>query len=72
VTAIEIITREGLKEKMDRGDEFFLIEVLPERSYRHAHLPGAVNLPAGRVRELAPGLLPGKAADIVVYCGSFR
>jgi rhodanese-related sulfurtransferase len=70
--AIETITREGLKEKMDRGDEFVLIEVLPEKSYRRAHLPGAMNLPSGWVRELAPGLLPGKNADIVVYCGSFR
>ncbi len=57
---------------MDRGDEFVLVEALPERPYWRAHLPGAVNLPSDRVRELAPVLLPDKGADVVVYCGSFR
>jgi rhodanese-related sulfurtransferase len=36
--------------------------------YDDAHLPGAVNLPPGRVAELAPRLLPDKDAEIVVYC----
>lgn len=66
------ITREELKERMDRGNEFVLLEALPERSYRRSHLPGALNLPLGRVNELAPELLPGKEAKVVVYCGSFR
>ncbi len=69
---VATIEREELKAKIDRGDYFFLVEVLPEKYYRRAHLPGALNLPPGRVEELAPELLPDKAADIVVYCGSFR
>ena len=69
---MQTITREELKEKMDRGDDFVLVEALPERLYRRAHLPGAVNLPSGRVRELMPELLPDKETDVVVYCGSFR
>jgi rhodanese-related sulfurtransferase len=36
--------------------------------YEAAHLPGALNLPPGRVAELAPGLLPEKDIEIVVYC----
>lgn len=62
------ITREDLKAKLDRGDDFVLVETLPEEQYRHAHLPGAVNLPPDRVEELAPELLPDEDADIVVYC----
>ena len=69
---MQIITREELKEKMDQAEDFVLVEALSERLYRRAHLPGAMNLPSGRVTELAPELLPDKAADIVVYCGSFR
>jgi rhodanese-related sulfurtransferase len=69
---VKTITRQELKEKMDRGENLFLVEALPERLYRRAHLPGAVNIPSGRVGELAPRLLPEKDADIVVYCGSFR
>ncbi len=69
VTTIE---REELKTRLVRGDDFVLVEALPEKYYRHTHLPGAVNLPPDRARELATGLLPGKDAEIVVYCGSFR
>jgi len=69
---VETIEREELKAKLDRGDAFVLAEALPEKYYRHAHLPGAVNLPVARVRELAPELLPDKETDVVVYCGSFR
>lgn len=64
------ISREDLKAKLDRGDDFVLVETLSEEQYRHAHLPGAVNLPPDQVRELAPEVLPSKDADVVVYCGS--
>jgi rhodanese-related sulfurtransferase len=65
---METISREELKEKMDRGESFTLVETLPETAYHHEHLPGAVNLPPDRVQELAPGLLPDKGAEIIVYC----
>ncbi len=64
------ISRDELRSKLDRGDEFLLVETLPEEQYRHTHLPGAINLPPDEVRESAPELLPDKHADIVVYCGS--
>ena len=65
---METISREELKAKMDRGEAFILVETLPEMIFRHEHLPGAINLPPDRVRELAPGLLPDKNAEIIVYC----
>lgn len=65
---VATISREELKEKLDRGDEFFLVETLREEYYRHAHLPTAINIPPDRIRELAPEMLPDKRAEIVVYC----
>jgi len=56
--------------KIERHDEFLLVETLPEIAYHHAHLPGAINLPPEKLIELAPNLLPDKYADIVVYCAS--
>jgi rhodanese-related sulfurtransferase len=67
---VETVSREELKEKIDRGDTFTLVETLQEVAYHHEHLPDAVNLPPDRVRELAPGLLPDKGAEIIVYCAS--
>jgi rhodanese-related sulfurtransferase len=64
------ITRETLKEKIERRDPFVLVETLSPASFAKGHLPGAVNLPPERIAELAPRVLPDKAADIVVYCSS--
>ena len=67
---VKTISRDDLREKIDRRDQFILVETLAETAYHHAHLPGAINLPPDRVTELAPSLLPDKGADIVVYCAS--
>ncbi|MFN2433366.1 MAG: rhodanese-like domain-containing protein, partial [Gemmatimonadota bacterium] len=64
------ISREELKEKLDRGEGVRLVETLAPHAYEHAHLPGAVNLPPDRIAELAPRLLPDRDAEIVVYCAS--
>lgn len=47
-----------------------LIEALPARYFLDGHLPGAININVGEVQDKAPGLLPDKGADIVVYCAS--
>jgi len=67
---IKTISRDELKQKIDRKDHFLLVETLAKVAYDHAHLPGAINLPPDQVKVLAPKLLPDKNAEIVVYCAS--
>jgi rhodanese-related sulfurtransferase len=67
---VKTVSRDELKEKIDRKDNFRLVETLPETAYHHAHLPGAINLPPGQISAQATSLLPEKDADIVVYCAS--
>lgn len=67
---VNTISRNELKQKMDGGEDFMLVETLPANSFQHAHLPGAVNLPPDKVSELAPEVLPDKSANIVVYCAN--
>ena len=67
---IKTISRVELKQKIDRRDNFLLVETLPSTAYDHNHLPGAINLPPDKVKELAPQLLPDKDAEIVVYCAN--
>lgn len=62
------IDRQELKQKMDHPKKFILVDALPAESYHRAHLPGAINLPAERVRALAPELMPNKDFEIIVYC----
>ena len=67
-TELRTISRDELKNKLDRKEYFFLVETLAPEFYNHAHLPGAINLPPDKVRELAAKVLPDKNAQIVVYC----
>ena len=61
------ITRHELEAKMERGDDFMLVEALSQKHYENSHLPGAINLPYEFVDE-AEKVLPDKKAEIVVYC----
>jgi len=64
------ICTKDLKAKLDRKDEINVVETLAPERYREAHLPGALNIPPERIKELAPQLLPNKDAEIVTYCAN--
>ncbi len=64
------ISRDELKTALDSGAPLALLEALPEKYYRHSHLPGARLFPHDRAAELAATLLPEKQLPIVVYCAS--
>lgn len=61
------ITREELKEKIERGDDFVLVDALSQQHYERSHLPGAINLPYEFVDD-AEQKIPDKNAEVVVYC----
>ena len=65
---MKTIDREALKEKMDRGDDFLLLEVLGEASFNREHLPGAVRYEG---RDQAESLVPDRSTEIVAYCSNF-
>jgi rhodanese-related sulfurtransferase len=44
-----------------------LVEVLPEREYVEAHLPGAINIPLKQLTAQTAGALD-RARAVVVYC----
>jgi rhodanese-related sulfurtransferase len=62
------ISTKDLKAKLDRKDEIKVVETLAPERYREAHLPGALNIPPDKIKELAPQVLPNKNAEIVTYC----
>jgi rhodanese-related sulfurtransferase len=64
---VKTISREDLKEKIERGDEFVLLEVLSEASYGPAHLPGAIRF---QNRDMIPALLPDKSTEVIAYCSN--
>lgn len=66
----DLITRDDLKARLDRGDDFVLIDTLPDTAYGKGHLPGAINIPSDDILAEAPMRIPDKDADVVVYCGN--
>jgi rhodanese-related sulfurtransferase len=65
---VKTIDREELKQKIDRGDDFLLLEVLGEASYNREHLPEAVRYEG---RDQVQSLAPDKGTEIVAYCSNF-
>jgi rhodanese-related sulfurtransferase len=64
------VDRDRLWQKIERGEEFVLVDALPPMSYAHSHLPGAINLPPEWVDERAHRRIPDPSTDVVIYCAS--
>jgi rhodanese-related sulfurtransferase len=58
----------GLKEKIDRGDDFVLIDVREPHEYRICNIPGAQLIPLGEFPKHVGEFDP--EADIVIHCRS--
>ena len=54
------ISTKDLKAELDRKEGIKVVETLAPERYREAHLPGALNIPPERIKELAPQLFPTK------------
>lgn len=64
------ISTQQLKTKLDNKEKIKIVETLAPERYRDAHIPGAVNIPPDKIKELAPQLLPNKDVEIVTYCAN--
>ncbi len=63
---IKLISREELKEKLDRGDNFKLVNALGEWAFNAKHIPGSINI--SRIQDARKMLDPND--DIVIYCSN--
>ena len=58
-----------VKEMMDRGDKFVLIDVREESEFAKDHLPGAVHLGKGIIERDIERAVPDLNTPLVLYCG---
>lgn len=58
----------AVKEKIDAGENFVLLDVRSPSEFKKARIGGSVNIPLGTLRE-RHGELP-RDKEIVTYCGS--
>lgn len=70
---VKMIARDELKQWMDEGKDFVLLDVLKSESYEARHLPTALHADSSDSDFLdkVAALVASKETLIVVYCGSF-
>ncbi|MDA1013214.1 MAG: rhodanese-like domain-containing protein [Planctomycetota bacterium] len=62
-------TVEDVKSRLDRGDQFHLIDVREDSEWSNGHLPGAIHLGKGVIERDIEATIPNTADEIVLYCG---
>jgi rhodanese-related sulfurtransferase len=65
---IKLISRDELKEKLDRGDDFKLVMTYHEWAFRTMHIPGSINI---FTKEQAVEMLD-PSDEVVVYCTNVK
>ena len=58
-----------VKERLDRGEKFHLVDVREESEWAKGHLPGSTHLGKGVIERDIEKAIPDAAAPIVLYCG---
>lgn len=62
-------TIDDIKQRLDRGDKFTLVDVREESEYAADHLPGAIHLGKGVIERDIEKTVPDTTTELVLYCG---
>jgi len=58
-----------VKQKLDAGDKFLLVDVREESEFAKDHLAGAIHLGKGVIERDIETCIPDVNAPIILYCG---
>jgi rhodanese-related sulfurtransferase len=58
-----------VKSKLDRGEQFVLVDVREESEFAKDHLPGAIHLGKGVIERDIEARVPKLETPLVLYCG---
>src|SRR5213082_1543841 len=62
-------TVDEVKQKLDDGEKFLLVDVREESEFAKDHLPGAVHLGKGVIERDIESRVPDLNTQMVLYCG---
>ena len=62
-------TVDDVKKKLDRGDQFHLVDVREDSEWAAGHLPKAEHIGKGVIERDIETKIPDTRAEIVLYCG---
>jgi rhodanese-related sulfurtransferase len=63
------ISIDDVKARLDRDENFLLIDVREESEYANDHLPGAIHLGKGVIERDIEERVPQLDTSLVLYCG---
>ncbi len=66
---VEETTVDEIKDRLDRGDKFTLVDVREESEFAKDHLPGAIHLGKGVIERDIEANVPDPRTELVLYCG---
>jgi len=66
---IKETTVDEVKQKLDRGEKFILVDVREESEFVKDHLPDAVHLGKGVIERDIEARVPDLNAPLILYCG---
>jgi rhodanese-related sulfurtransferase len=68
-TRVRETTVDEIKNRLDRGDKFVLVDVREESEFQKDHLPGAIHLGKGVIERDIEQRVPDLNTPLVLYCG---
>lgn len=68
-TRVRETTVEKVKQKIDGGERFVLVDVREESEFAKDHLPNAIHLGKGVIERDIEARVPDLNAELVLYCG---
>ena len=66
---IREVSIDDIRARLERGEQFHLVDVREESEWAAGHLPKAVHLGKGVIERDIENAIPDTDADIVLYCG---
>ena len=66
--AVPEVTVDEVKNRLERGEKWTLLDVREREEYREGHLDGAIPLPRGFLEIRVEESVPDKSAPIIAYC----
>jgi adenylyltransferase/sulfurtransferase len=66
--SIPEVTVDEVKNRLERGESWTLLDVREREEYREGHLDGSISLPRGFLEMRVEEAVPDKSAPIIAYC----
>ncbi len=67
LASVPSISIKELKQKMDKGENFILIDARTEEEYKQSHIQGAISIPLPQINKKTTAKF-SKNSEIIVYC----